>query len=137
MGSAVVALLEQLERILKEHEEVTDTDVRESMHLTLSSYFVWARERTRFPRSFGMFSAEGDRLVADAIREFLEAAEESTELLSIPVGQARLDVLQANNAATADGMRYDVFIGHRDTPLPAEPLPEHMFFDGDYEEVGG
>jgi hypothetical protein len=81
-----------------------------------------------------MFSAVGDRLVADAIIEFLEAAERSGELSSIPVGQARLDVLQAHNAVTAEGKRYDEFIGHRDTPLPAEPLPEDMFTDGEYEE---
>lgn len=134
LESAVVGLLEQLEGISNEHEEVTDTDVRESMHLALSWYFVWAQERTRFPRSFGMFSAEGDRLVGDAILQFLDAAEESGELSSMPVGQARLDVLQADNAVTANGMLYDEFIGHRDTPLPAEPLPEHMFSDGDYSD---
>ncbi len=134
LESALVALLEQLERISHEHEEVTDTDVRESMHLTLTWYFVWAQERTRFPRSFGMFSPEGDQLVAEALLVFLEAAEKSGELSTIPVGQARLEVLQADSAATADGMRYDEFIGHRDNPLPAEPLPDHMFSDGDYEE---
>lgn len=134
LENAVVALLEELERISHAHEEVTDTDVRESMHLALTWYFVWAQERRRFPRSFGMFTPEGDRLVAEAILGFLEAAEESGELSSTPVGQARLYVLQAESATTADGMFYDEFIGHRDTPLPAEPLPEHMFSDGDYEE---
>ncbi|MCX4248131.1 hypothetical protein [Paraliomyxa miuraensis] len=130
----MVALLEKLKRIALEHEEVTDTDVRESMHLALNCYFVWGQDRSRFPRSFGMFSAEGDLLIARAIREFLDAAEQSSEISRIPVGQARLDVLQAESAVTADGMLYDEFIGHRDTPLPAEPLPEHMFADGDYEE---
>lgn len=134
LENAVVALLEELERISHEYEEVTDTDVRESMHLALTWYFVWAQERTRFPRSFGMFTVEGDRVVAGAILGFLEAAERSGELSSTPVGQTRLDVLQADSATTADGMLYDEFIGHRDIPLPAEPLPEHMFSDGDYEE---
>lgn len=134
LENAVVALLEELERISHEHEEVTDTDVRESMHLALTWYFVWAQERTQFPRSFGMFTGEGDRLVAEAILGFLEAAEKSGELSSTPVGQARLDVLQADSATTADGMLYDEFIGHRDIPLPAEPLPKHMFSDGDYDE---
>lgn len=130
---AVVALLEEPERISHEHEELTDTDVRESMHLALNWYFVWGQDRSRFPRSFGMFSAEGDMLVAGAVRQFLDAADESGELASIPVGQARLDVLQADTAVTADGTLYDEFIGHRDTPLPAEPLPQHMFQAG----VGG
>lgn len=129
---AVVVLLERLECILAEHEELTDTDVRESMHLTLNWYFVWAQDCSRFPRCFGMFSADGDALVAGAIRQFLEATEGSGELSCIPVGQARLDVLQADTAITGSGMLYDEFIGHRDSPLPPRPLPEHMFADGDY-----
>ena len=127
LDSAVVALFETLERISSTHEEVTDTDVRESLHLTLTWYFVWGQERSRFPGRFGMFSAEGDRLVAGAILEFLDAAERSGELSRLPVGQARLDVLQRDGATTPDGMLYDDFIGHRDTPLPPEPLPERMF----------
>jgi hypothetical protein len=133
----VVAFLEELERIGREHEELTDTDVVESIHLALNWYFVWGQERARFPRGFSMFSAEGDARVARAVRRFLEAAEKSGELSSIPVGQARLDVLQADSAVTADGMSYDEFIGHRDTPLPAEPLPEHMFDEPDYAESEG
>lgn len=136
LANAVVSLLEDLERISHEHEEVTDTDVRESIHLALTWYFVWAQERTRFPRSFGMFTAEGDRLVAGAVLAFLEASEKSGELARTPVGQARLDVLQGD-ATTADEKVYDEFIGHRDTPLPMEPLPELMFSVGDYEELGG
>lgn len=134
LESSVVSLLEQLEQISNEHEEVTDTDVRESMHLTLTWYFVWAQDRTRFPRSFGMFTADGDRLVKNALLKFLEDAERSGELSNIPIGQARLNVLQADSAVTANGMLYDEFIGHRDIPLPAEPLPKHMFIAGDYQE---
>ena len=131
---AVVALLEQLERISLQHEEVMDTDVRESMHLALNHYFVWDQDSSRFPRSFGMFSAEGDLLVASALRDFLEASGKSGELSHISVGQPRLDVLQADSAVTASGMLYDEFIGHRDTPLPAEPLPVRMFTNDDYGE---
>lgn len=68
---AVAALLDSLDRISVDHEELTDTDVRESMHLALNWYFVWGNDRSRFPRTFGMFSAEGDLLVANAIRQFL------------------------------------------------------------------
>ncbi|MBX3187352.1 MAG: hypothetical protein KF764_23605 [Labilithrix sp.] len=132
LADAVVALLESLDRISVEHEELTDTDVRESMHLALNWYFVWGKDRSRFPRSFGMFSAEGDLLVANAIRHFLDAVEKLGELSGIPVGQARLDVLQAESAVTVGGKFYDEFIGYRDTPLPAEPLPEDMFGDGSY-----
>jgi hypothetical protein len=133
LRNVVVALFERLEEIAAEHDEVTDTDVREAMHLALNWYFIWAKERTRFPRSFGMFSAEGDRLVADALVGFLDAAGVAADTSGLPVGQARLDVLQSRTG-TASGMRYDEFIGHRDIPLPAQPLPADMFSPGDYEE---
>jgi hypothetical protein len=133
---AVIDLLEDLQRISDDHEEATDTDVREAIHLVINMYFVWGHKRERFPRSFGMFSREGDLLIADAIWRFLDAAEKSDELASIPNGQARLDVLQAASAMTTDGRRYDEFIGHRGTPLrPA--LPEHMFADASYENGDG
>lgn len=132
---AVAALLDSLDRISVDHEELTDTDVRESMHLALNWYFVWGNDRSRFPRTFGMFSAEGDLLVANAIRQFLDTVEKSGELAGIRVGQERLDVLQAERAITAGGRLYDEFLGHRDTPLPAEPLPEHMFADGNYGDT--
>jgi hypothetical protein len=130
---AVVGLFEQLEQIANEHEELTDTDVREAMHLTLNCYFVWALDRSQFPRTFGMFSAEGDALVERALRQFLEIAEQSGELSRVPVGQVRLDILQADDIATKGGMQYDEFFGHRDTPLSPDPLPEYMFADGEYE----
>ncbi len=134
IDTAVVALLEHLERIMSEHEEVTDTDVRDSIHLALTYYFVWAQELQEIPRSFGMFSAEGDRLVASAILEFLHAVERSEELPNIPVGQPRFDLLQADSAVTASGARYDLFYGYRDAPIPLEPLPKIMFEEDDYEE---
>jgi hypothetical protein len=130
---AVVSLLEELERISQAHEEVTDTDVRESLHLALNYYFVWGRKDTRMPRSFGMFSREGNVLVSDAVRRFLDAVGESEALSDIPCGQSRLDVLQAIGVRTVGGMMYDEFIGHRDSPLPPEPLPEQMFLESEYD----
>src|SRR5690606_27222408 len=122
---AVVDLLEQLERISHEHEELTDTDVREALHLALNYYFVWgqARERTRFPCNFGMFSQAGDLLVAEAIWKFLDTVEQSEEISKIPVGQARLDILQSSSAKSASGVLYDELIGHRVSPLVVKPLP--------------
>lgn len=134
LAGYVVALLEELERVEADHEELTDTDVREAIHLVLNEYFVWGRDSYPFPRSFRMFSEVGDELVRVALRHFLKAALESDELPHLPVGQARLDVLQAATAETHAGRRYDEFLGHRDTPLVRKPLPEEMFLPGEYEE---
>jgi hypothetical protein len=131
---AIVGFFGDLERISRKHEEVTDTDVREALYLSLNYYFVWGKTCPRFPRSFGMFSAEGDRLVDKALRRFLEAARESEELAAVPVGQARLDLLQNSNIKTARGMQYDEFIGHGESPLAPDPLPEFFFLDGEYSD---
>lgn len=130
---ALAVLFGELERIASEHEEMTDTDVREALHLTLNYYFVWGKPRSRFPRSFGMFSAEGDRRIGKAIRKFLDMVDELDEVAAIPVGQARLDFLQQPDVRTASGMQYDEFIGYRETPLDPDPLPEFMFLEGEYD----
>lgn len=133
--TAVASLLAELERISLDHEEVTDSEVRESMHLVLNRCFVWAREQSPFPRRFAMSSRQGDSLVASALRRFLETTALPEMASSVPLGQPRLDLLQDPDVATENGSRYDDFLGHRDTPLPPDPLPERMFADaGDGEE---
>ena len=126
-ATAVAQLFEDLDRIAEEHEELTDTDVREAIHLTLNYYFVWGKPRDRFPVSFYMFSADGDQLIGGALRRFLDAAEASRELSALPVGQARLDALQDSRIRTQSGRQYDEFMGHLDEPLAARPLEEQMF----------
>ena len=131
---AVILLLEDLERVSQEHEEVTDTDVRESLHLAVNYYFVWGREQSRLPCCFGMFSAEGDALVSQAIRRFLSNVTQARDLSAIPPGQSRLDSIQVVGARTAGGMLYDEFLGSRDVPLPPDPIPEHLFQPGEYDD---
>jgi hypothetical protein len=82
-----------------------------------------------------MFSAEGDRLVGKAVRRFLDTIEEFNEADAIPVGKTRLDFLQQADVRTPSGMQYDEFIGHRESPLDPDPLPEFLFRDGEYDET--
>jgi len=130
LPSAVRALLERLDEISREHEEVTDTDVREAIHWALSWYFVWGRPRATLPRSYEMFSLDGDKRVARAVEEFLASAEAVSA--AIPLGQARLDHLQDADWTTTSGRSYVELVGHRDSPLPPEPLPARMFEESDY-----
>lgn len=130
LPSAVRALLERLDEISREHEEVTDTEVREAIHRALSWYFVWGRPRATLPRSYEMFSLDGDKRVARAVEEFLASAEAVSA--AIPLGQARLDHLQDADWTTTSGRSYVELVGHRDSPLPPEPLPARMFEESDY-----
>ena len=131
---AVERFLCDLERIESEHEELTDTDVREAIHCSVNEFIVWGRTYQQFPTTFGMFSSYGDQLVADAFRIFLTAIRNDALLEDIPVGEARLNALQGAGAKSRAGAEYDEYLGHRDTPLAESTLPSWFFEPGDYED---
>ncbi|HKX31769.1 MAG TPA: hypothetical protein VJ302_29055 [Blastocatellia bacterium] len=118
---------QELDNISNEYEELTDTDVREAIHLTLNYFFVWGKKDRELPTSYSMFRIEGDRAVAQAVKNFLVAAADSSEIANTPLGQPRLDLLQNHEIETPNGSQYDEFIGHADQPLPPDPLPAYLF----------
>jgi hypothetical protein len=67
-------LLNRLDTIAEEHEEVGDTDVRESMSITVFNGFLRPTSDFELPDSYAMFSEQGDQLVRQALAEFLSAA---------------------------------------------------------------
>ncbi|MES9904410.1 MAG: hypothetical protein ABW168_17255 [Sedimenticola sp.] len=123
----------ELKQLAEKHEELTDTDVREALHITLNYFFVWKKEASSYPISYGMFSKEGDRLVAESVKTFLNAITNYPEIVSVPIGQERLNLLQNSNMSLG-GSQYDEFIGHSDSPLPPDTLPGYLFDEGDYDE---
>lgn len=127
-------LLDELEAISLSHEEVTDTETSDALHQVINFCFVWGRKLDELPRNFRMATRQGDELVLGAITRFLYHIQKSPELASIPLGQARLDFLQQAGVSTRKGEKYDLFIGHRDTPLPPEPLPKDLFTEGEYDQ---
>lgn len=134
--SRVAEFYNELEPLSDEHIELTDTDVREAIHLALNYYFVWGKARARLPISYYMFSLEADRAVARAVERFLVAADDCFEISRIPLGQARLDLLQDESIRTPCSETYDLFIGHSDEPLQPDQLPQRMFEEPDYEHFG-
>src|SRR3954454_17428048 len=107
LKNLVATLYAELEEIDQEHDELTDTDVRESLHLALTYYFVWGKPLDRLPINYAMFSAEGDKVVAKAVNKFLRAAAPLAEADGIPAGQARLDILQDASIKTPGGNEFD------------------------------
>lgn len=131
LNSAIKTLLVGLEQLSKEFEEVTDTDVRESLHMILNYCFVWGKELDQRPVSYGMFTLEGDQSVAQIVDTFLSSV---SSLSDIPVGKGRLDLLQNPDIRTPEGCQYDDFIGHVDESLLPDELPEDLFEEGDYDD---
>lgn len=123
----------ELEDASSLYEELTDTDVREAIHLTLNYYFVWAKPIDRLPCSYRMFTRDGDRAVAAAIQRFLSDTRNSATVARIPPGPLRLGLLQDRSVRTVGGSEYDLFIGHVDDPFEPEPSPEDLFEPGDYQ----
>jgi hypothetical protein len=130
-------LLNKLEEISEKHDELTDTETREALYDVMNHCFVWGRNLQAPPRTFRMFTPEGDTLVVGVVMQFLEHIKNSSELAAMPVGQARLDFLQQAGLTTKKGERYDLFFGHGDTPLPPDDLPKDLFAEGDYDAYSG
>jgi hypothetical protein len=132
---AVLALYTELEQLSAEHEELTDTDVREAIHETLNYAFVWGKPLSALPVSYGMFSREGDEAVADIVSRFLARVAPLAQREGLQPGKARLDTLQDESIVAPDGAQFDLFIGQVDHPLPPQPLNARRFQPGDYPDT--
>ncbi|HYP97389.1 MAG TPA: hypothetical protein VER96_01860 [Polyangiaceae bacterium] len=122
-------MFDEFGALADEHEEFTDSDVREAVHRTLTRYFVWGITEEELPVSYGMWSAEGDARVRGIIGEFLRCVLHEV----LPIGQPRLAMLQDRRIQASNGMEYDELFGHRDNPLPLAPLPAHMYTTPRYD----
>lgn len=128
-------LYAELDDIANAHEEVSDTEVREALHLTLNYYFVWDKPQDRLPVSYGMFTEDGDAAVAAAVAAFLAEASPLADREGLPVGQERLDLLQGE-LPEPEGESLSEFIGYSEAPLDPEPPRPYRFEPGDYDGDG-
>lgn len=129
----IKTFLYELERLSHDYEELTDTDVREAIHLTLNYFFIWGKKSDQFPVSYCMLSRAGDQAVARVVERFISVVDDYPNIARTPLGQARLDLIQDPDLKTPNGNIYDVFIGHINKPLPPAPLPDDLFYEGDYD----
>jgi hypothetical protein len=129
----VRAFFSELEQLSYQYKELTDTDVRETLHITLNYFFIWEKKHYKFPVNYCMFTREGNVAVAHIVESFLRAMNNCSSVASVPLGQARLDLLQNSDIKTPGGHLYDEFIGHVDKPLLLTPLSEGLF-EEDYDQ---
>ena len=124
--------LNTLEDITEIHDELTDTDVRERMHEVINWYFVWGNPMdSEFPQRYAMFSLEGDNLVAEAVRSFVE---DSCRIgTNLEIGVERNTALEDPSIETQGGNSYDCFLGSSDDPVPGDRPSSDLIY-GDYED---
>jgi hypothetical protein len=124
-----IQFLNELESISHNHDELTDTDVRERLREMINYYFVWGNPvGVDFSQRYSMFTPEGDEQVFKAVRSFITEAQAWADNNGIPVGQDRHSLLENQEAITAEGNEYDLFLGFSDDVLSEEkPSSDDIF----------
>ena len=109
----LVEFMDRLESIGEDHEELYDTDVRERMGEVIDNLLISPTGSTEIPADMGMFSAEGNRRVVDALRHYLDRAVPRAEELGLDAA-ARSAAVWDGDAISAAGSSVDEFLGWRD-----------------------
>ena len=94
MKAILRQLLDRLDGIAEHHDEVGDTEVREAMSAAVSDGFIRPIATFTLPDRYAMFTEEGDRLVRQAIAEFLRAANQRATESGLGSCHARLSGFQ-------------------------------------------
>jgi hypothetical protein len=116
MKQALKRLLDDLDGIARQHEEVTDTDVREQMYVAIHKRFIVPEAGYIVPPTFGMFSRRGDRSVREAIVKFLADPEVALASMACQTPQERLDWFQDIDMRSSTGKAYDEYFGYSEKP---------------------
>jgi hypothetical protein len=123
-----VAFLNELSKLAKLHDELTDTDVRERLHEVLSYHFVWDKPMAGFPKRFAMMSLPADRAVAAIVKKFVVDARRIADEAELKAGAPRHALLEDPAAKTRRGESYDVFLGSTEEVSRArKPAPDSIY----------
>jgi hypothetical protein len=113
---ALRQFLTALDAIFEKHEEVGDTAVREKMTDAINFGFIKLRRRFKLPKTFGMFSNEGNKLVHAAIEKFLAHSEvvAASKLLKTP--EDRMIAFQDRDVKSVKGYTFFEYFGITNSP---------------------
>lgn len=118
MKKALKAVLNALDKIAEDHEEVTDTDVREQMREAVERALLEPVADYELPDEFGMFEPEGNAKVKAALAKFIDAAR--LESAALKTRAERLRAFQNDEVESRDGNNYDEYFGYDDSLDRAE-----------------
>ncbi len=123
-----IAFLNELSKLARKHDELTDTEVRERLHEVINYHFVWSKPMTGFAERYSMMSAAGDRALAPIVKKFVTDARRIADAARIGRGAARHELLQDPAAKSRRGELFDEFLGSSDPVLPArKPTPDSTY----------
>ena len=113
---ALKKLLDDLDKLVEEHDELGDTDVREQMYDAVHKSFIVPLPGYALPSSFGMFSDEGNRKVHAALQKFLAHPEVVADAKSLATPEARLAAFQDIDVESSEGNAHDEYFGYAEAP---------------------
>lgn len=112
MEGILLRLLIDLESVGASHEEVYDTAVREEMGEAIDRSFIKPEDGYVLPRTFGMFSDDGNARVRVALQRYIHAAAEEAKKRRLDTPKKRLAAFQNWDVVTpGEGNHYDNFFG--------------------------
>jgi hypothetical protein len=113
MDHLLKALLNQLERVGMSHEELYDTECRERMGNAVFDGFIRARDGFTLPSDFGLYSADANASVRNAISIYIAKANETAAALGMTSFHQRLSAFQNENVKSdVAGIYYDDVFGY-------------------------
>ena len=116
MKEALKRLLDALETVFDEHEEVGDTDVKQSMYDAVHAGFFVPQPGYSLPTEFRMFSDEGNKKVRAALQDFLKHPDVLAAAKSLKTAEARLAAFQDGDVESREGNTYDFYFGYAEKP---------------------
>lgn len=116
MKKALKILLDALEAVFEEHEEVGDTDVKQSMYEAVHAGFIVPQPGYILPTEFRMFSGEGNKKVRAALQDFLKQPDVLAASKSLKTAEARLAAFQDGEVESREGNTYDFYFGYAKQP---------------------
>lgn len=111
MESVLLELLHRLETIGERHEELFDSEVRESMDQAVGAGFINPEASYGLPETFGMNSDDGNRSVREALAWFLVAASNAAAADRLDTFHKRLAAFQNHEVRTSQLNDFSDFFG--------------------------
>jgi len=113
MDEALKRLLNRLKAIGETHEEIYDSECRELMSRAVFEGFIRRSLQFTLPEEYGLFSAEANREVRDALSEYIDVATRISADLHLNTFHERLIAFQNPCVHSDDGEEfYDDFFGY-------------------------
>jgi len=109
-------LLNRLDAVAAMYPEITDTDVRDHMSQAILQAFLHLDENYCYtPRSFAMFSDDGNTKVMAVLYAFISEAVEAAKREGFDTFHKRFAAFQNRSIVSDEGHNFDYYFGHWNT----------------------